>query len=370
MRRPVGCAGLGALIAWLLVPPAAAQQLTLGDSLQVRLSGRVHVQFSSTSVDSAGGQAVPATEFIIRRARLSFDIRVNDLLSARLEPDYSTSNGSGRFNLRDAWVRLTFGPGLRATAGHIKRPFDLFQLTSTTQLAVIERMGQVRGVRACGPLSTVCSYSSLAAGLQYADRDLGLLLDGDAVPRRLRYAVSLTNGEAPFSLETTSGKQVTGRLSAAPTPGVTVSVNASAKDFRHPTTAVPGHAVGWGADLEVGDYDGGPHLQAAVIGGDNWRTERTAPLDTTDVVAFLAGQVIATWRLPLTGRWVSGVEPLARVSYADPNRSLARDEAWLVTPGVVVHLRPRSMFFVNVDVWLPRTGDTEYALVSQMSVNF
>jgi len=370
MRRSVGCAGLGALIAWLVASPAAAQQISLGDSLQVRLSGRVHIQFSSTSVDSAGAQAVPTTEFIIRRARLSFDMRVNGLLSARLEPDYSTSNGSGRFNLRDAWVRLTFGPGLRATLGHFKRPFDLFQLASTTQLVVAERMGQVRGVRACGPLFLVCSYSSLAAGLQYADRDLGLLLDGDAVPRRVRYAVSLTNGEAPFSLETSSGKQLTGRLSAVPASGVTVSVNASAKDYRHPLTAVPAHAVGWGADLEVGDYDGGPHLQAGVIGGDNWRTARLAPLDTADVVAFLAGQMIATWRLPLAGRWVSDIEPLARVSWADPNRTLARDEAWLVTPGVVVHLRPRSMFFVNVDVWLPRAGDTEYALVSQMSVNF
>ena len=370
MRRPVGRAGIGALIAWLVATPAGAQQLTLGDSLQVRLSGRVHIQFSSTSVDSAGGQAVPATEFIIRRARLTFDMRVNGLLSARLEPDYSTSNGTGRFNLRDAWVRLTFGPALRATLGHFKRPFDLFQLASTTQLVVAERVGQVRGVRACGPLSTVCSYSSLAAGLFYADRDLGLLLDGDAIPRRLRYAVSLTNGEAPFSLETTSGKQITSRVSASPVPGVTLSGNASVKDYRHPATAVAAHALGWGADLEVGTYDGGPHLQVAVIGGDNWRTAQPAPRDTTDVVGFLAGQMVATWRLPLIGGWLSGIEPLARASWADPNRTVARDEGWLVTPGVIIHLRPRSMFFINVDVWLPRTGNTEYALVSQMSVNF
>jgi len=28
------------------------------------------------------------------------------------------------------------------------------------------------------------------------------------------------------------------------------------------------------------------------------------------------------------------------------------------------------MVYVNVDVWLPKLGDTEYALVSQVSVNF
>jgi hypothetical protein len=362
--------------AWLLLAafpvsvPAAAQHVGVADDLRVRLSGRLHVQFSTTSVDSAAGAAVPASEFIIRRARLTFDVTVNDLVSARLEPDYSTTGGVGRFSLKDAFIRLTFGPAVRATLGHFKRPFDLFQLASTTQLVVAERGGQVRGVRACGALPTVCSYSNLAVGLIYADRDLGVMLDGDVVPRRLRYAVALTNGEAAFSQETTDGKQLTGRVSASAAAGVTVSANATYRDYTHPATAAMAHALGWGGDLEIGDYAGGLHVLAAVIGGDNWRVARAAPQDTADVVPFLAGQVIATYRQPLDARWASGIEPTARVSWADPNRTVARDEGWLLTPGVIVHLRTRSMLFVNLDVWLPREGDTEYALVSQVSVNF
>jgi hypothetical protein len=361
---------LALLLAGLAAPPAAAQPFAAGDSLRVRFSGRLHIQFSTTSVDSAAGQPVAASEFIIRRARLTFDVVLNDLVSARFEPDYSTNAGNGRFALKDAFIRLTFGPALRATLGHFKRPFDLFQLASTTQLVVAERGGQVRGVRACGALPTVCSYSNLAVGLTYADRDLGLMLDGDALPRRLRYALALTNGEAAFTQETTSGKQVTGRVSATPLPRVTVSANATYRDFRHPSTAATGHAVAWGGDVEVGDYGAGFHLQAAAIGGDNWRVARAAPQDTADVVTFVAGQVIATYRQPLGGRWVSGIEPIARASWADPNRSGAGDEGWLLTPGVIVHLRPRNMLFLNVDVWLPKAGDTDYALVSQLSVNF
>lgn len=369
MRRTFG-AGAGVLVACVVAAPAAAQQLAVADDLRVGLSGRLHVQFSTTSVDSAAGAPIPASEFIIRRARLTFDVTLNELLSARLQPDYSTGNGAGRFSLRDAYIRLTFGPGLRATVGHFKRPFDLFQLASTTQLVVAERGGQVRGVRACGALPVVCSYSNLAVGLAYADRDLGVMLDGDAVPRRLQYAVAVTNGEPAFTLESTSGKQVTARVSTTPLPGVTIAANGTFKDYRHPTDGRPAHAVGWGADVELGDYDGGPHLQAAVIGGDNWQVARLAPGDTTDVAPFLSGQVIASLRQPVRGRWISGLEPLARASWADPNRSLARDDGWLLTPGVIVHLRDRNMLFVNLDLWLPQAGDTEYALLLQLSVNF
>ena len=52
----------------------------------------------------------------------------------------------------DAYVRLTFGSGFRATIGQFKRPFDVFELTSSTQTLVIERAGGVDGVSACaGP---------------------------------------------------------------------------------------------------------------------------------------------------------------------------------------------------------------------------
>ena len=370
MRRSLGHAGVGVLVAALGAADAAAQQVSVADSLRIKVSGRIHVQFATTSVDSVDGALEPSSDFVLRRARLTFDMTVNDLVSARIEPDYSTSAGVGRFTLRDAYIRLTFGPGLRATLGQFKRPFDLFQLASTTQFLVAERGGRIRGVRACGAILSVCSYSNLAVGLLYADRDIGLMLEGDAVPRRLRYAVALTNGEPFFFQETSSGKQVTGRVAAMPATGITVSANAAYKDYSHPTTAAASRAIAWGGDLEIGDYGGGLHVQAGLIGGDNWRVARPAPDDTTDVVAFLTGQVIASYRQPLGGRWISGLEPVARASWADPNRNLARDEGWLFTPGLILHFRARNMLYVNVDVWLPKAGDTEYALVSQVSVNF
>ena len=59
-----------------------------------------------------------------------------------------------------------------------------------------------------------------------------------------------------------------------------------------------------------------------------------------------------------------------RASWADPNRSLNEDEGWLLTPGAMLHLGSRNRLYLNVDVWVPKTGDTEYALVSQLNFYF
>jgi hypothetical protein len=55
--RIAACAvGLAAV-----VPAPLPAQLRLPDGVTGRLSGRLHVQFNTTSVDSAGGEALPAS---------------------------------------------------------------------------------------------------------------------------------------------------------------------------------------------------------------------------------------------------------------------------------------------------------------------
>jgi hypothetical protein len=361
-------------IARLLVAVTAAgatavqaQDVSLGGKATMKIGGRFHMQYNSTSVDSAGGAAIPSTEFLLRRARLTFDVTFNDLLSARIEPDYSAIGGVGLLSLRDAYMRLTFGPGLRATAGQFKRPFDLFELTSSTQILVAERGGQVRGVNACGRIVTVCSYSNISAGLLYADRDLGFMLDGSLLPGRLQYAVAATNGQAMRTRETNSGKQLTGRVSVTPLEDVVLSGNVGWKDYANAATQSPERTTAWGADLEYGNFARGPHVQAGLIGGGNWR--QLTP-DSTGIESFFTWQVIATYRAPVRHQWVDGIEPTLRASWADPNLSAEDDEGWLITPGAMVHLGSRNRLYVNVDIWVPQLGDTEYAFITQLNFYF
>jgi hypothetical protein len=348
-----------AMVLALLAPAPLPAQLRLPDGITGRLSGRLHVQFNTTSVDSAGGEALPASEFLIRRARLTFDITLNDLISARIEPDYGTGSS---FSLRDAYVRFSVDPAFRATVGQFKRPFDLFELTSSSQILVVERAGGIRGVDGCGPLGAVCSLSTLTEDLEYSDRDLGLLLDGALPGNRFRYAVAVNNGAGLNNRETTGNKQFTARLSVAPVRDVVVSVNGARKDYVHPVSGADRFTTGWGADLEVGNFTSGPHLQAGVVGGGNWTIGTT----DTEVASFLAGQIIATYKAALGHRYVRGIEPVARVSFGDPDTDVADDGGWLVTPGVIVHFGGRNAWYANLDLWMPQTGSNEMSFKSQM----
>ena len=347
-------AGLAAV-----APARLPAQLRLPEGVTGRLSGRLHVQFNTTSVDSAGGEAVPASETLIRRARLTFDVTLNDLISARIEPDYETGNS---FSLRDAYVRFSFDPAVRATVGQFKRPFDLFELTSNTRILVIERTGSIRGVDGCGPLATVCSFSALTEDLGYADRDLGLLVDGTLPGDRIRYAVAVTNGAGFNTRETTGNKQFTARLSVTPIRDVVVSVNGARKDYVHPVSGADRFATGWGADVEIGNYTSGPHIQAGIVGGGNWTIGTT----DTEVGSFLAGQVIATYQAVLGHRYLRGIEPVARVSFGDPDTDVADDGGWLVTPGLIVHFGGRNAWHNNLDLWMPQVGSNEMSFKSQM----
>lgn len=367
MRRRVVRFIMVAVVALGCARAVHAQEVSLGGGAKMKIGGRFHMQYNTTSVDSSDGDPIPETEFLLRRARLTFDVTFNDLISARIEPDYSAISGVGLFSLRDAYMRLTFGSGLRATAGQFKRPFDVFELTSSTQILVAERGGQVRGVTACGRIATVCSYSNLSAGLLYSDRDLGLMLDGALVPGRLQYAVAATNGQTLRQRESNSGKQLTGRVSVTPLKDLVVSGNVGWKDYTNPASESAERALAWGADVEFGNYTKGPHVQAGIIGGGNWRA---LTADSTDIEDFLTGQVIGTWRFPVQHKWIDGVEPTFRASWADPNGTEVGDRGWLVTPGAMLHLGSRNRLYVNVDIWVPQVGDTEYALLTQLNFYF
>lgn len=362
--------GVG-LAAWLLLASAgtAVAQLQLPDGVSVRLSAMMQTQFNTTSVESAGGAAVPASELLIRRARLTFDLKVGGLLSARLEPDYysfSSIAGTGLFTLRDAWVRATFGPGLRATLGQFKRPFDLFQLSAASQLLVVERTGAIRGVRACGGLEVVCSYSALAAGLFYADRDVGVMLDGDVADGRIHYAAALTNGRAMNLREDNGNKSYTGRVSVRPLKDLTVGVNAGRHDYAHPTSGAQLFATAWGADVEIGNYATGVHVQAGMIGGDDWQLA-TGP---ETVARFLAMQAILAYKAPVRHRWVTAIEPVARASWGDPDTGAGGDDGWLLTPAVNVYLGGRNMLLTDLDVWAPSMGPAQYSFKTQLNFYF
>lgn len=84
-------------------------------------------QFDYYRGDAGTAASVAEQEFIVRRARLYFDAKVNDLVSGTigLQADDSGSTGARTSTLKDANIDLTFDPMALVRAGIYKYEFDL-----------------------------------------------------------------------------------------------------------------------------------------------------------------------------------------------------------------------------------------------------
>ena len=122
MRRVLGVAVMAALLA--LGAPAKVQAQESSDisfktkALEVSVGGRVQLQASTSSCsefpiadNSACAEQVPSSDLFLRRARLTFTVKINDKIDFRIQPDF---NKIDKVGLKDAWGRFTFSKAFRA----------------------------------------------------------------------------------------------------------------------------------------------------------------------------------------------------------------------------------------------------------------
>ncbi len=325
---------------------------------RTELGGRIHVQWNTTSAEGAHG-----SEFMMRRARLWGATRINDWIDGAVQVDVSGATAVARM----AFLRLSLNPAARISFGQFKRALDVFQLTSSSDVLVVERDGDVRGASDCAGVGGVCSFTRFAEGLQFTSLDVGALLEGATTDGRLGWLFSVTNGSGGNAREENAAKSFSGRLEWMAREKVKLSANAGLHDFPNEVTGHDEHAPALGADVEVGDFERGFHLQAGVMAGENWLN-----LDGTgEASRFVTWQAIATWKVSLEGKGrIGAVEPVARVSWGDPDRDAASDGGLLLTPGFVLHFQGKNKFGVNLDTWRPQDGETVWGLKAQTYLYF
>lgn len=340
--------------ALLLTAGAAAAQTTISSrAASIRFGGRLHTQYAMSSVESFNDQ------FFFRRARIIADITVSDFFDARVQPEFA----GGATELRDAYVRFKFSDAFQLTMGQFKRPFDVFELDSSTDLSLIERDGRVGGVSGCGGVGGMCSYSRFTEKLGYSDRDTGLRVGGAS--GKVAYEVAMTNGTGANEDDENDGKSFSGRVAVEVSEGVTVAGQLASHDHVHPDGETA-RAGAWAADLTYGTWRDGFMLQAAVAGGDNWKKADVSGGE----VKFMAFQGMASYYHPLDdARW-AGIEPLVRVSWGDPDTNVDSDGGVVFTPGLMLYVLGRNKIGFNVDVWSPQDGDTEYSFKLQSFLYF
>ncbi len=354
---------LFAALALATTQPVSAQVQVESNATKIEFGGRVQLQagtsscsdFTNNSSDnSACEEDVPITDTFIRRVRLAIDIDFNEWISAKIQPEFGKING---FRLADAYGRLNLAPDAdvthaQITLGHFKRPFDIFAMTSSTQFLTVERAVLARGLPST-------SYGAITALNRWGDRDVGVMIDGGVSEDRFHYWFGVFNGGLSFENADDGGKQYVGRaqmkLTTGELPvkfGVAGSINNQPYLEADESISTKGYE-GWEIFAELGDFNGGPHVQAAFIGGKNSLQNLMGDepdLPGGDEFATLSTwQAIGGWKFDVENFWVEAIQPVFRITRANPNTSLDKMSVWGFTPGVQVFFDGRNKIMANWD---------------------
>lgn len=364
--RVVRSAPVAALLMLALPLAATAQAPVEGPRLtskvaEIEIGGRVQTHFTTTSVDGLG------SDLFFRRVRLEAKVKVNDVVSGKVQPDFA----GDRVSVKDAYLKLDFSPAVQVLAGKAHRPFSLVEMTSSTRMIPIERGLSIRGVRGFDEYRLVNS-------LGYSDRDIGVQVMGEPgfAPLGMTYTAGVFRGPLHgarqrfgTTVRTNDSYQYAARVTAGPVPGLTLGAGWSNRAFgtvvdEEVTDTERGNA--FEVDVEYGSFKRGLHFMGEVALGD------AEPFADTD---FLGAQGWLAYRTAPLSRVVDGVEPGLRLSYGTLDRSgdaAPQLGGTLLTPGISVWFGGLNRFTANYDVWFPSADgeDTESSFKAMFQLAF
>ena len=329
--------------AWATTPGAAQEPATQfrAGALEVAINGRVQTLFSTTSAEDA----VP-TAWEFRRVRMEFRVKVNEVISGRIQPDFA----GDRVSLKDTYMLFTFSPALQVYAGKTYRPFGLLAQTSSIRILPIERGARIRGV------DDAFEEYNLIADLEYGDRELGLQARGqpEGAPLGFGYGIGIFSGPLDSVVGERPSFQLAARGTIEPVEKIRIGAGWSMRDFaRGPiasdveTELERGHAVE--IDLEYGSFSPGLHLLAEATTGD---------FDPLSGREFRGAQLWSAYRIPASAEGLTAWEPTFRASYGevDPNLEDSGGGGTLLTPGLSLYFGELNRVMLNWDFWQPDGG--------------
>lgn len=224
-------------------------EITSGDgATSLRLRGLVQADYRG--YDAAND---PNDTFILRRARLIFEGKFNNIFSYVIQPELA-----GTIQILDANLNAAITPALNVRIGKFKTPVGLEQLQSDPVAFFNER--------------------SVATNLT-PNRDVGLAIHGDVLNKTVNYTVAVLNGVPD------GGNSVTG--SADFDGDKTVAARVFATPFaKDKDSALTGLGVGFA--VSAGDYA----TSAGRTGG--YRTDGQQTFFSYDASVVAAGKGF-TW---------------------------------------------------------------------------
>ncbi len=350
---------------------ALAQVEITSNALRLTFGGRLHFQGRTSSCsdfpiefDSACTLQAPGFDMFLRRVRFMAEITYNDWIKAKIQPDYGLID---RLFLADAYGQLLFSEAASLKIGRFKRPFDGFQMISSTQILTIERDIDVPGVSSL----TASSYDEFTTLFRLSERDIGMQFEGKS--GRFSYWLGMFNGGSLIQRQDDNTEvQFIGRGQVSFAVGrrpARLAVAAAATDRAFTNAAggldaryFPAFEL-WG---EIGTFDYsnvgdcerrckhvGPHIQAGIVFGQNPLLNQlgdTPDLATDELAKMFAWQIIGSFMFPVhAGRFLEAIQPVLRLTMADANTDQDDDIAWGITPGIQIFFDGRNKVAANWD---------------------
>ncbi|MGI9190287.1 MAG: porin [Longimicrobiaceae bacterium] len=345
----------------LCVLPAPAQEpvdrpVFKVNAMEIAFDGRAQTQFNTSSVDD-----VQPSEIILRRLYLGAAVKVNELVSGKVQVDFAGS----RVSLKDAYLKLSFSPGLQLLAGNAYKPFSLLTQTSDTRILPVERGVRIRGLNAVEEQSFVSS-------LDYGERDIGVQLLGApaGAPLGLEYAAGIFRGPLQGQVGPQDSYQFAARVTGSVLEETRVGVGWSSRDFMLPPTTLGGdpeleRGNAFEIDAEYGSFASGLHFLGELAWGD---------FDAANPADFVGAQGWFAYRTPDLSTRIAYLEPTLRLSYGDldgDGGSAGVEGGTLLTPGFNLGFGGLNRLMLNYDVWLPDgAGDTESSFKAMFQLAF
>ncbi len=201
----------------------AGAELKIDDESSINLGFRVQAYTVFTDSDLDGdGDFESQTDFRVRRARLRLLGKVNSLISAFIQTEFTDDAGGSGGDMRiiDAFVRVNYNPWAQLYAGQNMAPSSRQSLTSSGAMMAIDRPGNntknlTWGTRSLGRFSTT-TISDTDAGLRgdNAVRDMGLTLFGSGSlsdTSHLKYYFGFYDGVQRGTANSEKNLRMTGR---------------------------------------------------------------------------------------------------------------------------------------------------------------
>ncbi len=360
-RMKFALIALATVFVWASVAQAGEEGVITKKS-KLTLTGRIHAQFQTTSVEDYS----PSSTFSIRRARIKAGF-VHGALKGLVQYDF----GEGDAGAKDVYVDWKLSDGFKIKMGQYKMPFSLWELTSSTKIALIERANKIMGSANDGTTNNI-----LVKDGGWAGRDIGVQVHGSG--GKVSYALGLFNGNGLNNKrDDDSGKTFAGRvvIEAADKFDLGASFsNRMYNDYVQYTNVAQTdstisdesfYAVEVDADYGIGANvdEKGPWVQAEFSYGKN-------PHFDTDT-KFMGFMAVFTYNVltPNSNQLLS-MRPAFRFDYGKRNTDDDDSATILITPGIDFFLSKSNRIAVNFDVNMPQAdgADTEYGFRTQFQM--